>query len=298
MTVMVTGASGPVGRALVPLLARNDEVRAVIRRPDEAEPLRRLGAKVAIGRLDDVDELTEVLRGVFTVIHLVGGPNQSDPVALWDANHGSVLRAIAAAKEAGVRRLVLVSVPGASPASDDPYLRARGLAEEAVTTSGLDHAVIRSTHVIGAGSLWFTSVVTGAASSPPIVVGDGSQAIAPVAVEDLAAVLAAADDRQGILAGTWALEGPDVVTADDLVGLLAGSEAPSPRHVEGPIAQAALEDLLGVQVSRETVGRFSATCRSDATPARPAFDAPRTTIAESVRATLAAVADADAGGAR
>ena len=298
MTVMVTGASGPVGRALVPLLVRKDEVRAAIRRPDEAEPLRRLGAKVAIGRLDEVSELTEVLRGVFTIIHLVGGPNQPDEGSLWDANHGSVLRAIAAAKEAGVRRLVLVSVPDASPRSDDPYLRARGLAEEAVTTCGLDHAVIRSTHVVGAGSLWFTSVVAGAASSPPIVVGEGSQPIAPVAIEDLAAVLAAADDREGALAGTWALEGPDVVTADDLVGLLAGSDAPSPRHVEGPIAQAALEDLLGVPVSRETVSRFAAPCRSDAAPAQMAFEVPRTPIAESVRTTLAAVADAAAGGAR
>ena len=222
MTVMVTGASGPVGHALVPLLARKDEVRAVIRRPEEAEALRRLGAKVAVGGLDDASALTEVFRRVFTVVHLVGGPNQPDPEALWDANHGSALRALAAAKEAGARRFVLISVPDASPESSDPYLRARGLAEEAVTTSGLEHAVIRSSHVVAAGSLWFTSMVAGAATSPPVVVGDGNQEIAPVAVEDLAEALAAADDHEGTLAGTWGLEGPDVTTADGLVGLLAG----------------------------------------------------------------------------
>ena len=115
---------------------------------------------------------------------------------------------MAAAELAGVRRFVLVSVPGASPDSAEPYLRARGLAEEAVTTSRLDHAVIRSTHVVGAGSPWFTTMVAGAAESPPVVLGRGDQALAPVAVEDLAATLAAADDHDGALAGTWGLEGP------------------------------------------------------------------------------------------
>ena len=76
--------------------------------------------------------------------------------------------------------------------------------------SGLDHAVIRSTHAYGLGGLWLATLVAGATASPPVVLGDPSRALAPVAVEDVAAVLAAADDREGDLEGTWALEGPDV----------------------------------------------------------------------------------------
>ena len=172
MTVMVTGASGPIGHALVPLLVRKDEVRAAVRHPDAAEPLRALGAKVTVGRLDDADALAEVLRRVYTVIHLVGGPNQPDADSLQDANHGSVLRALTAAKVADVRRFVLVSVPGASPDAPDPYRRARGFAEEAVINSGLDHAVIRSTHAYGLGGLWLSTLVAGATASPPVVLGD------------------------------------------------------------------------------------------------------------------------------
>ena len=74
MTVMVTGASGLIGRALVPLLVRNDEVRACVRRPETADALRAAGAKVAVGHFDDADALAEILKRVFTVIHLVGGP--------------------------------------------------------------------------------------------------------------------------------------------------------------------------------------------------------------------------------
>lgn len=281
-----------MGHALVPHLLAMDEVRAVVRRPEAAEPLRAMGAKVAVGRLDDADALAEVFRRVYTVIHLVGGPNQPDEEALWDANHRSVLRALAAAREAGVRRFVLVSVPGASPEASDPYLRARGLAEEAVTTSGLDHAVIRSTHLVGAGCLWFTAIVAGAAATPPLVIGDGHQVVAPLALEDLAAVLAAADDREGELAGTWALEGPDVVSADALVQRLAGGEATGFRHVESTDANAALDDLLGLHVSRDTAAGFCVSSRADAPDAGPEFGITPRPLDEAIRGTLDRVADA------
>ena len=172
MTVMVTGASGPIGHALVPLLVRKDEVRAAVRHPRAAEPLRALGAKVTVGRLDDADALAEVLRRVYTVIHLVGGPNQPDADTLQDANHGSVLRALTAAKVADVRRFVLVSVPGASPDAPDPYRRARGFAEEAVINSGLDHAVIRSTHASDWAASGSPPWWRAPRSSPPVVLGD------------------------------------------------------------------------------------------------------------------------------
>jgi uncharacterized protein YbjT (DUF2867 family) len=286
MTVMVTGASGPIGHALIPLLVRNDEVRAAVRRPDAAEPLRSLGAKVTVGRTDDADALAEVLRGVYSLIHLVGGPNHPAADSVMDANHGSVIRSLDAAKIAGVHRFVLVSVPGASPDADDVFLRAKGLAEEAVIHSGLEHAVIRPTHVCGLGSFWLAATFSGATATPPFVLGSGDQAIAPVAVEDVAAILAAADDRHGELAGWWALEGPDVVLADDLVPILVGEDAPQPVHLHGEGAQARLSELLGRAVSAEMVARLEAPSRADAPDAAAVFGVSRTPLATALRRTL------------
>ena len=281
MTVMVTGASGVVGRALVERLVRRDEVRVCVRDPRTAEPLRALGAKVAVGRLEDADALAEILRRVYTVIHLVGGPNQVDDEAILAANHGTVVTALAAGREAGVKRFILLSIPGASTEAPHPFLRAKGLAEEAVTQSGLEHAIVRATHAYGAGGLWFRSMVEGATASPPFVVGDGRQSIAPVYADDVAAVLEAADDADHRLSGTWAIEGPDVLTAGDLVARLT-TDGVAPIPLEPVAAAVRLSDALGTPVSVMAASFFAAPSRADALDAAEAFGVARTPLANGL----------------
>jgi uncharacterized protein YbjT (DUF2867 family) len=290
MTVMVIGASGLIGRALVPLLVREDEVRACVRRSEAADPLRTAGAKVAVGRFDDADALGEILKRVYTVIHLVGGPNQFDDDAVLAANHGSVLTALAASREAGVRRFVLVSATGASIDASNPYLRAKGLAEEAVVNSGMEYAVVRATHAYGLGGLWLAATVEGATASPPFVVGDGSAAVAPVFADDVAAVVAAADDRDGRLAGTWSLEGPDVLTTSELVSLLATPGADPPVPVTPSEAAARLTEGLGTIVSETAAELFALPSRADTPDAADAFGLGRTALADGLRATARLVA--------
>jgi uncharacterized protein YbjT (DUF2867 family) len=284
MTVMVTGASGLIGRALVPLLVRNDEVRACVRRPEAAEALRAAGAKVAVGRFDDADSLAEILKRVFTVIHLVGGPSQVDDDTVLAANHGSVLTSLAAAREAGVSRFVLLSATGASVDSSNRYLRAKGLAEEAVANSGMEHAIIRSTHAYGPGGSWLAVTVEGATASPPFVIGDGRRSVAPVFADDVAATLAAADDSEGRLEGTWAIEGPDAVTMADLVGILSAPGADPPVPLTPPDAAARLE-ALGTHISLTAADLFAMPSRADAPDAAEAFGIVRTTLVDGLRAT-------------
>jgi uncharacterized protein YbjT (DUF2867 family) len=285
MTVMVTGASGLIGRALVPMLVRNDEVRACVRRPDAADALRALGAKVAIGGLDDVDALAEIMKRVYSVVHLVGGPNQPDDDAVIAANHGSVMTALAAAREAKVRRFVLVSATGAAIDASNPYLRAKGLAEEAVAECGLEHAIVRSTHAYGLGGLWFAATVEGATASPPFTVGDGTASLAPVFADDLAAVLAEIDDREGPVEGTWAIEGPDAASASELVTLL-GKDGAAPVPLSPPDAAERLADGLGVPFSRTAAELFALPSRADAPDAAAEFGVRRTPLVEGLHATL------------
>jgi uncharacterized protein YbjT (DUF2867 family) len=282
MAVMVTGASGVVGRALIPsLLAREPEVRAAVRRPLAAEALRALGAKVTVGRLDEPSALAETCVGAFTVIHLVGGVNQPNEDEVFAANHRSTLTALAAAKLAKVRRFILVSVPGASTEARDPFLRAKGLAEEAVAESGLGFAIVRCSHAYGVGGLWFTAILAAAADG--FVIGDAETSSAPVYVDDLAAVLAAIDDHPEEVNATWGLEGPDVATAGTVARELGWEEPLRPLDPEA--AAARLSDLLGIEISSVAARFFARASRVDAPNAAAAFGVRRTPLREGLRRT-------------
>jgi uncharacterized protein YbjT (DUF2867 family) len=213
MPVVVTGASGLIGRAAVRAFSeRSPEVRAYVRQRDAADPLRALGAKVAVGEIDDVDNLVVVMRGAHTVCHLVGAADLPDEQAHRRANLDSVRWALEAATDADIARFLFVSCASADPASADPLLRSKALAEDAIRTSGIDHVIIRTAFVYGPGSplLRTTRRFGRSRRAPALEPGMG-----PVFVGDVAAVLAAADDREHSVSGTWSLHGPDRASADE-----------------------------------------------------------------------------------
>src|SRR6266545_1790810 len=159
MPVVVTGASGLIGRPAIRAFAFvSPQVRAYVRRPEAADRLREAGAKVAAGPIDDVENLEVVMAGAHTVCHLAGSLYPRSPDDYERSIVGSLRCVIAAAARAGVKRLLYVSYPGASSQATNPYLGAKGRAEELVRGSGLDQVIVRCTHVYGAESEWLRSV--------------------------------------------------------------------------------------------------------------------------------------------
>lgn len=107
--VAITGASGQVGRALQQrLTVLPNEVRA-------------------LGRLDDP---MVAFRDASAVVHLAGTLRPKRPNTYEGANLDTVAATVAALKGSGARRVVFLSYLDADPASDNPYLRAKGQAEE------------------------------------------------------------------------------------------------------------------------------------------------------------------------
>ncbi|MGH2674012.1 MAG: SDR family oxidoreductase [Actinomycetota bacterium] len=263
MPVVVTGASGGVGRVLVPMLADRGEVRAVIRDRSAADALRDAGAKVAVCDLADTSALAVAMTGAHTVIHLAGGLDLPDDRAYEAANLGTARDALEAAGDAEVTRFLFLSYPGAAPDSTNAYLRAKGMAERIVRESGLEHVILRSTHVYGPRQRWLDEM-RAAASRPlaAIVVGSGRQEVAPSYVEDVARALAAADDRTGGASGTLGLQGPERVTIDGLTDLLAG-RARRKIHL-GPGGARRAARLLGRRLSLTMLEVLAADSLADA----------------------------------
>ena len=151
MRVAIAGGHGQVALRLAKVLAqRGDDVVALIRNPDHAEDVKQAGAEPAIVDLERVseDDVARAIAGSDAVVFAAGAGPGSGPQRKETMDYGGAVKLIAAAKQAGVGRYVIVSSMGADPDApgDDTfavYLRAKGRADDAVRASGLDATVVR-----------------------------------------------------------------------------------------------------------------------------------------------------------
>jgi NADH dehydrogenase len=284
--VVVTGASGFIGRSAVAAFTRTSpEVRAAVRNPAAADPLRALGAKVAIGDLFDVETLALVMQGAHTLCHLAGGLAADDEEGLLQANLRTAEAVLAAALVAGVKRFLMLSFPGASPDSSNAFLRAKGMAEEAVADSGVEYVIVRSNHVYGPGSPWLATLSGQALAKPAaIVVGEGTQLMAPVYVTDVVAVLVGADDRRGVASGIRGLNGPDLVSADRLTDLIAGKRRMK-IHL-GPAAAARAARFARRPAPEHALEVLAAQCVAEPPDAAAEFGVALTPLRDGLAASL------------
>jgi cytosine deaminase len=151
MRVAIAGGHGQIALRLARLLSRRgDEVIALIRNPAHADDVRQSGAEPVVVDLEHASEgeVAEAIAGSDAVVFAAGAGPGSGPARKDTMDYGGAVTLIAAAKQAGVRRYVIVSSMGADAAApgDDTfsvYLRAKGRADDAVRASGLDATVVR-----------------------------------------------------------------------------------------------------------------------------------------------------------
>ena len=136
--ILVTGASGKTGRAVIrALVARHHDVRAFVHRAESADAMRALGAsEVVVGAMADRDSLTHAARGARAIYHIC--PNVSSDEILFGAN------VIAAALASGVERFVFHSV--LHPQIEAmPHHWNKMRVEELLFASGLDVTILQPT---------------------------------------------------------------------------------------------------------------------------------------------------------
>ena len=214
---VVTGAFSYTGRHIAEaLLVRGRRVRTLARRPDASHPL---ADRVEVAPLAFDESLSESLRGADTLYNTywVRFERGSSTFARAVANTTALLDA---AKRAGVRRIVHVSVANADAASPFPYFRGKAQTEDALRVSGLSYAIVRPTLVYGPEDILVSNIAWGLRHVPVfLVAGDGRYEVQPVSVQDTARICVDAGADEGDV--TLDAAGPERWTYEEFVRLIA-----------------------------------------------------------------------------
>jgi uncharacterized protein YbjT (DUF2867 family) len=215
--ILVTGGTGFIGPRVVHALRERDRpVRSLVRRPSErsATTLASWGSELVQGDMTDRESLRRAVDGCELVVHLVAIRQGRDEQFRRVMEEGT-RDLVAAAKEAGVRRFVLMSALGVSEETKDlvPYYRAKWDQEQTLRGSGLEHVILRPSFVFARdGGILPTFRKLARLSPVTPIIGSGRQRIQPIWIDDVAAYFTEAVERSEAGNRTFELGGPDAVS--------------------------------------------------------------------------------------
>lgn len=214
--ILVTGATGFVGRNLVEMLAgdANLRVRVLLRPGGSAEKLPRgVPVHAMMGNLLDADSLLAAMDGVHTIYHLVGTDTRGRHAQLTDVDITATKAIIEAAQAARVGRIIYLSRVGADRGSAYPMLKAKGEIEELIRGSGIAHTIFRTSVLFGVGDRFSEHIAMLVRAFPVFLVpGDGEATFQPLWVDDLVTCLAMALEDLDLLDQTISLGGPEILS--------------------------------------------------------------------------------------
>jgi NADH dehydrogenase len=222
--ILITGATGFIGRAVVRQLSSiGYPLRALIR-PSPRTPRLPKGVpvEVAVVSLADVRGLRAALRDVDTIIHLASAENQGSRGDLLTADIQGTKNLVEAASDAGVERIVYLSHIGAARASGYPAFKAKGIAEEHIRNGKVPYTIIRSSLVYGAEDHFTNNLARLIRSSFgvfPITAG-GRSVVQPVWVEDLVTCMVWALQNENTLNQVYELGGSEFFTLQEVVDII------------------------------------------------------------------------------
>lgn len=183
--ILIAGGNGRLGHALAPLLLeRGESVRVLSRGVGTPSPS---GCEAVTGDVRDRDSLGSAFADCTTVVSAVHGFAGGRGSGPDEVDHLGNANLIDAAREAGVRRFVLLSVLGASADHPASLFRAKHAAERHLAQSDLDWTIVRPAAYL---ETWIEVIGSKMASGgPALVFGRAENPINFVSVNDVAAVI-------------------------------------------------------------------------------------------------------------
>jgi uncharacterized protein YbjT (DUF2867 family) len=243
--ILLTGATGTVGSALLRrLTAAGEPVRCLVRDPRGLGE-QRVRVQIALGDLANPPSFRNALRGVDTVVHLAASIRDQPRTSLEELNAVATLRLVRAAERAGARRFVFFSAMGARRHSRTRFFRAKALAQHAVEVSPLETTIFAPSIVYTPGDPWLTLLERFSYLPAIPVSGSGRALYQPIWAEDVADCVVAALMASAPRRRSFELAGPETLSYDDIVEAATRSNARRRPllHVPLPVVRASLRLL-------------------------------------------------------
>lgn len=222
--ILVTGATGFIGCALIRHLFENGRQVRVLIRPSRRSPRLPKGVpvEVAVVSLSDESAIRAALKGVDTIIHLAGAESQGRNASLLNVDMRGTEHLARVAAETGVARMMYVSHIGASRSSAFPVLKAKGIAEEHIRRSGVPHTIFRASLVFGPED-HFTAPLARLLQMSPFffpLPASGRTVVQPLWVEDLITVLLWSLDNDETINRTYEIGGSEYFTVRQVIEII------------------------------------------------------------------------------
>jgi len=212
VNVVVAGGHGQIALHLLRMLAeRGDGAYGLVRDPDHAAELERIGARAVICDLEEQENLATCVADADAVVFAAGAGPDSGPERKRTVDLGGAVELVDAARVTGIRRYVMVSAMGASDPDAGgekmrPYLEAKAEADQVLARSGLDFTIVRP------GLLTDDPATGRVAAGPEVERGE-------IPRQDVAAVLLATLDHADAIGKMFNLIGGETPIEDAMRSL-------------------------------------------------------------------------------
>jgi uncharacterized protein YbjT (DUF2867 family) len=223
--IAITGGTGFLGRNVARGLAANGhEIVLLARGCDRTDPniLQLAGSRFVRTGLDDVDRLSDAFRGASVIVHCAGINRESGRQTYRRVHVDGTRNVVEAARDAGVRKIILISFLRARPDCGSGYHESKWAAEEIVRASGLDYTILKCGVIYGRGDHMLDHLSHAFYTFPLFAfVGFRDKPIRPNAVEDVARIINAAAIDGALSRRTVAVVGPEQLTLRQAVRRVA-----------------------------------------------------------------------------
>ncbi len=201
MVVLVTGATGFIGRSVVgELLKHNYAVRCLVHTPGSERVFSDRSVEIYYGDIRDQDSIASACHGVELVINLVSTITPARESDMLSINVEGAANLVSCIENAdSIKRLVHVSVLGANDNPRERYFFSKWKGEQEIKRTGVSYTIIRPSVITGKSDR-FSNILGSLVRLSPVVpvVGHGRNRIQPMVVEDFAYCIVASLGRNDL----------------------------------------------------------------------------------------------------